>query len=130
MTRFGRRNTRSPAGSATMGRPDSLFPKGVSARLTEGVCQAFDVALPAKVRREVMVNAAKHPECARIQQNLNDGLETYVVRLYSDGQLTLREVAERLSLDLVAATDLLLDSGVKGNLEADDVMHAMEQFDL
>lgn len=58
------------------------------------------------------------------------GLETYVARLYRNGQVTLRDVASRLGLDLIAATDLMLDYGVKGNLDAADVLYSMEQFDL
>ncbi|MCU0611252.1 MAG: UPF0175 family protein [Candidatus Eisenbacteria bacterium] len=56
------------------------------------------------------------------------GLETYVVRLYRRGELTLREAARRLGLDLVATMDLMLDHGVKGNLDASDVVEAAERF--
>ena len=38
--------------------------------------------------------------------------------------------AARLGLDLIATTDLLLDFGVKGNLDAHDVLHAIERFNL
>ncbi len=53
-----------------------------------------------------------------------------MARLYRDGQITLREVASRLGLDLIAATELLLDYGVKGNLDAHDVLHSIERFIL
>jgi len=56
------------------------------------------------------------------------GLETYVVRLYRRGDLMLREVAHRLNLDLITAMDLMLDHGVKGNLEASDVLESAERF--
>ncbi len=69
-------------------------------------------------------------EATAIRKLLRTGLETYVVRLYRQGQITLRELAGRLGLDLVAATDLMLDHGVKGNLDADDVLRSVEHFDL
>jgi len=40
----------------------------------------------------------------------------------------LREVASRLKLDLVETTDLLLQQGVKGNLNASDVLQSIEHF--
>ena len=59
---------------------------------------------------------------------IRTGLETYVARLYRQGGLTLREAASRLGLDPVATLDLLLDHGVKGNLDADDVLTSIRHF--
>lgn len=67
-------------------------------------------------------------ESTAIRKLIRTGLETYCARLYGQGQLTLRELASRLGLDLVEATDLLLSCGIKGNLDADDVLHSAEQF--
>jgi predicted HTH domain antitoxin len=53
-----------------------------------------------------------------------------VARLYRDGQISLREVAHTLGLDLVAAMNLLLDHGIQGNLSADDVLQSAERFDV
>jgi len=63
-----------------------------------------------------------------MREPLRTGLETYVAQLYKRGDLTLRDAAHRLNLDLVAIMDLMLDHGVKGNLEASDVLQSVEQF--
>jgi len=55
-------------------------------------------------------------------------LEAYIARLYERGELTLREAAARLDLDLIETMDLLLDYGVKGNLRAKDVLASIQQF--
>lgn len=47
--------------------------KLTKAQLKERVCAAFDVVLPTKVCREVMVNADSHPECTVVQRNLDSG---------------------------------------------------------
>ena len=67
-------------------------------------------------------------ESAAIRKLIHTGLETYVARLYRQGSLTLREAAERLGLDLVDTIDLLLDHGVKGNLDAADVLSSIEHL--
>lgn len=76
-----------------------------------------------------LVETREHiEESTAIRKLLRTGLETYVARLYRRGDLTLREAARRLDLDLVAAMDLMLDYGVKGNLQASDVLQSVEQF--
>jgi len=51
---------------------DSLI-KLTKAHLKEPVCKVFDIVLPAKVRREVMIHASVHPECRIVQANLDSG---------------------------------------------------------
>ena len=52
--------------------------KLTKAQLKERVCTAFDVTIPADVRREVMRNATEHPECTVIASNLASGFLTEV----------------------------------------------------
>lgn len=47
--------------------------KLTKAQLKESICAAFDVAVPTKVRSEVLVNADAHPECTVVQRNLDSG---------------------------------------------------------
>ena len=47
--------------------------KLTKAQLKETVCAVFDVSIPSVVRREVMRNAAAHPECLVIRGNLESG---------------------------------------------------------
>jgi hypothetical protein len=65
---------------------------------------------------------------AAIRKLIRTGLEAYVAGLYRDGALTLREAAFRLDMDLIEALDRLADHGVKGNLEAADVLASIERF--
>lgn len=69
-------------------------------------------------------------ESTAIRKLIRTGLETYMARLYQHGHVSLREVADRLGLDLIAATNLLLDFGIGGNLDADDVLRSMDHFEL
>lgn len=78
-----------------------------------------------------MVERREHlEESTAIRKLIRTGLETYATRLYRQGNITLRELARRLDLDLIASTELLLDYGVRGNLDASDVMQSIEQLDL
>jgi hypothetical protein len=54
------------------------------------------------------------------------GFENYVATLYQNGKLSIREVAEELSLSLSEALDLLSEKGVTGNIRASDVLDSVE----
>ena len=89
---------------------------------------AKSIRLPADMLRAIeLVEAREHiEESAAIRKLIRTGMETYVARLYRQGSLTLREAASRLGLDIVATMDLLMDYGVKGNLDASDVLKSAE----
>jgi predicted HTH domain antitoxin len=75
------------------------------------------------------VGRREHIEAsAAVRKLIRVGLETYTVKLYQQGFLSLRETAKRLSLDLVETTELMLDYGVKGNLTASDVLQSIDHF--
>jgi hypothetical protein len=65
-------------------------------------------------------------ESTAIRKLIRTGLEAYVSNLYRRGEITLREASGRLNLDMVATLDLLIDYGVSGNLDAGDVLSAIE----
>ena len=67
-------------------------------------------------------------EATTVRKLIRIGLETYTSQRYKQGQLTLREASRRLGLDLIATTDLMLNHGVKGNLQAADVLQSIEHF--
>ena len=54
--------------------------------------------------------------------------ETYVARLYERNDLTLRQAAKRLGLNLVATLYLLAGYGIGGNLVAEDVLASVDRF--
>ncbi len=75
------------------------------------------------------VERREHIEAsAAVRKLIRVGLETYTVQLYKQGRLTLRETARRLGIDLVETTELMLDHGIKGNLNASDVLQSIEHF--
>jgi len=94
--------------------------------------QAKSIRIPDDMLTAIeLVERREHvEESTAIRKLIRTGLETYTARLYRQGHITLRELADRLGLDLIAATELLLDYGVKGNLDADDVLQSIEQFGL
>ena len=91
---------------------------------------AKSIRIPANMLKAIaLVETREHiEESTAIRKLIRTGLETYVARLYRQGGLTLREAASRLGLDLVATMDILLDHGVKGNLDADDVLTSIRHF--
>jgi hypothetical protein len=58
------------------------------------------------------------------------GFENYVATLYQNGKLSIREVAEELSLSLSEALDLLSEKGVTGNIRASDVLDSVENLKI
>lgn len=68
-------------------------------------------------------------EAVAVRKLLRMGAEAYVSRLYEHGRITLREAAERLGTDLIGAVDLLAEHGIRGNLQAADVLASLEQFE-
>jgi len=54
------------------------------------------------------------------------GFETYLVRSFGRGELTLRQVARLLDVGLWDALDLLSDAGVGGNVTAAEMLPGLE----
>jgi hypothetical protein len=76
-----------------------------------------------------LVESREHiEESTAIRKLIRTGLETYIARLYERGEITLRDAASKLNLDLIETTELLLDHGIKGNLRANDVLASIQHF--
>jgi hypothetical protein len=88
------------------------------------------VRIPDRLLQAIeLVESREHiEESTAIRKLIRTGLETYIARLYERGEITLRDAAARLNLDLIATMDLFLDHGVKGNLRARDVLVSLQQF--
>jgi len=56
------------------------------------------------------------------------GFETYVGNLYKHGKITMRRAARLLHMNQVELINLFLDSGIKGNLDASDVLASLNRF--
>lgn len=56
------------------------------------------------------------------------GFENYIVRLYEQGKLSIREVAAELDLTISEALDMISAMGVRGNIKAADVLQSIESI--
>lgn len=70
----------------------------------------------------------KIEEATAMRKLMRIGFETYVSNLYKQGRVTLREAARLLNIDLIEAMNIFLDAGIKGNLNASDVMVSLKRF--
>lgn len=70
----------------------------------------------------------KVEETTAIRKLIKIGYETYISDLYKAGKLSLEDIARHLNINQIEALELLLNRGVKGNLDASDVMHSLEKF--
>lgn len=77
---------------------------------------------------ELIEKEEKIEEATAMRKLMRIGFETYVSNLYKYGRVTLREAAKLLNVDLVEAMNIFLDAGIKGNLNASDVMVSLKRF--
>lgn len=54
------------------------------------------------------------------------GFELYVAKSYQRGKISLREAAKLLNLNLSETIDLLMETGIKGNIRAKDVLDSLK----
>ncbi|MCL0036951.1 MAG: hypothetical protein HF967_01940 [Methanosarcinales archaeon] len=77
---------------------------------------------------EFIEKEEKIEEATAMRKLMRVGFETYVSNLYKQGRVTLREAARLLNVDLIEAMNIFLDAGIKGNLNASDVMISLKRF--
>lgn len=77
---------------------------------------------------ETVEKEEKIEESTAMRKLIRIGFETYVGSLYKQGKVTFREAARLLGIDQVTAMNLFLDLGIKGNLDASDVLTALDRF--
>ncbi|MBI1870807.1 MAG: UPF0175 family protein [Chlamydiae bacterium] len=77
---------------------------------------------------ELVEKQEKIEESTAMRKLLKIGFETYVGHLYKHGKISLREAAHLLGVNFIEVMDLFLDMGIKGNLEASDVILSLEKF--
>lgn len=77
---------------------------------------------------ELVEKEEKIEESTAMRKLMRIGFETYVGNLYKQGKVTLREAARLLSVSQIEAMNIFLDAGIKGNLDASDVMISMKRF--
>jgi predicted HTH domain antitoxin len=67
-------------------------------------------------------------ESTAMRKLIRMGFETYVGNLYRDGRITLRRASQLLRRSHSEVIDLFMDAGIKGNLEASDVLASLDRF--
>lgn len=70
----------------------------------------------------------KIEETTAVRKLIKIGYESYLAELYEAGKVSLADVARRLRITQIEALDLLLQKGVRGNLDTADVMHSLQKF--
>jgi predicted HTH domain antitoxin len=77
---------------------------------------------------ELVEKEEKIEESTAMRKLIKIGFETYLGNLYKQGKVTLREAARLLNVSQIEAMNIFLDAGIKGNLDASDVMISMKRF--
>jgi predicted HTH domain antitoxin len=92
--------------------------KTKSLRITEDMMSAI----------ELVEKEEKIEESTAMRKLMRIGFETYIGNLYKQGKITLRTAAKLLNMNQLEVLDLFLDAGIKGNLDASDVLISLERF--
>lgn len=77
---------------------------------------------------ELVEKEEKIEESTAMRKLMRIGFETYIGNLYKQGKVTLREASRLLKLNQIETMNLFLDAGIKGNLDASDVLASLERF--
>ena len=65
-------------------------------------------------------------ESTALRQLLRYGLQEYAIKLYRSGQISLREAADLSDVSVRDMIDILVEHGVKGNIQYDTQMRSLE----
>ena len=77
---------------------------------------------------ELVEKEERIEESTAMRKLIRIGFESYIGNLYKQGKVTLREAARLLNLSQIDTINLFLDAGIKGNLDASDVLTSLERF--
>ena len=91
-----------------------------SIRIPEDINQAVD--LVSKIENLENTQA--------IRKLIRIGFKHYVVSLYREGKLSLREVSNLLEISLSETIDLMILMGISGNIRASDVMDSLRSIEM
>ena len=77
---------------------------------------------------ELVEKEERIDESTAMRKLIRIGFESYIGNLYKQGKVTLREAFRLLNLSQIGTMNLFLDAGIKGNLDASDVLTSLERF--
>ncbi|MBI5968391.1 MAG: UPF0175 family protein [Deltaproteobacteria bacterium] len=86
------------------------------------------IRIPDEIDRaiEYVARSEKIEKTSSLRKLTRMGFEMYVAKSYEKGKISLREAAKLLNLTLSETIDLLMETGVKGNIRAKDVMDSLK----
>jgi len=88
------------------------------------------IRIPEEIDRAVdyVARAEKIEKTSSIRKLTRMGFELYVAKSYERGKISLREASKLLNLTLSETIDLLMETGVKGNIRVKDVMDSLRKL--
>jgi predicted HTH domain antitoxin len=86
------------------------------------------IRIPEEMKRAVdyVARSEKIEKTSSIRKLTRMGFELYVAKSYERGKISLREASKLLNLSLSETIDLLMETGVKGNIRVRDVMDSLK----
>ncbi len=86
------------------------------------------IRIPDEIDRAIdyVARSEKIEKTSSLRKLTRMGFEMYVAKSYERGKISLREAAKLLNLTLSETIDLLMETGVKGNIRAKDVMDSLK----
>jgi predicted HTH domain antitoxin len=86
------------------------------------------IRIPEEIDRAVdyVARSEKIEKTSSIRKLTRMGFELYVAKAYERGKISLREASKLLNLSLSETIDLLMETGVKGNIRVKDVMDSLK----
>ena len=86
------------------------------------------IRIPEEIDRAVdyVARSEKIEKTSSIRKLTRMGFELYVAKSYERGKISLREASKLLNLTLSETIDLLMETGVKGNIRVKDVMDSLK----
>jgi predicted HTH domain antitoxin len=86
------------------------------------------IRIPEEIDRAVdyVARSEKIEKTSSIRKLTRMGFELYVAKSYERGKISLREASKLLNLSLSETIDLLIETGVKGNIRVKDVMDSLK----
>ena len=86
------------------------------------------IRIPDEMDRAVdyVARLEKIEKTSSLRKLTRMGFELYVAKSYERGKISLREAAKLLNLNLPETIDLLMETGIKGNIRAKDVLDSLK----
>ncbi len=86
------------------------------------------IRIPEEIDRAVdyVARSEKIEKTSSIRKLTRMGFELYVAKAYERGKISLREASKLLNLSLSETIDLLMETGVKGNIRVKDVRDSLK----